>query len=124
MSNGPLVAEYRRRYDELLAEAVRVLTAAARLGRPEVAWVDVTVPIEDRRSVETGTLVPMDFADFAAQALSAVAANLGSSDALLAGRPGSWEADLVARLVKGTVGWSDEYLAEHRLPGTDPAATS
>lgn len=29
---------------------------------------------------------------------------------LTARRPGSWEADLVQRLVKGTVGWDDELL--------------
>jgi fructose-1-phosphate kinase PfkB-like protein len=49
-----------------------------------------------------------------AAVLSSVAADLGSSDALTAGRPGSWEADLVQQLVKGTVGWGDEHLADHR----------
>jgi hypothetical protein len=46
--------------------------------------------------------------------LAAVAAALGSSDALTQGRPGSWEADLVDRLVKGTVGYGDEDLARYR----------
>ena len=39
-----------------------------------------------------------------------VAGQVGSSVALTAGRPGSWEADLVQQLVKGTVGHDDEYL--------------
>jgi fructose-1-phosphate kinase PfkB-like protein len=55
-----------------------------------------------------------DFGGWLAAVLSSVAADLGSSDALTAGRPGSWEADLVQQLVKGTVGWGDEHLADHR----------
>ena len=55
-----------------------------------------------------------DFGGWLAHVLAAAAAELGSSDALTAGRPGSWEADLVQRLVKGTVGWNDEYLADRR----------
>jgi hypothetical protein len=39
-------------------------------------------------------------------------AELGSTDALTAGRPGSWEADLVQLLAKGTVGWDGEYLGD------------
>ena len=44
--------------------------------------------------------------------LARVAARKGSSDALTAGRPGSWEASLVDQLVKGTVGYDDEYLPD------------
>jgi hypothetical protein len=57
---------------------------------------------------------PIDFADFLAGVLAAVAANIGGSWRLTAGRPGSWEADLVHRLIAGTVGHDDEYLWEHR----------
>ena len=32
------------------------------------------------------------------------------------GETGSWEADLVRNLVKGTIGWDDEYLADHKEP--------
>lgn len=53
-----------------------------------------------------------DFAGWLAQALAAAAGQLGSSDALTAGRPGSWEASLVDRLVHGTVGYDDKYLPE------------
>jgi hypothetical protein len=59
-----------------------------------------------------------DFAGWLAHILARAAADLGTSDALTAGRPGSWEADLVQRLVKGTVGWGDEYLADYGQPGT------
>jgi len=50
--------------------------------------------------------------DFAGWLVGVVAAagQLGSSDALTEGRPGSWEASLVDQLVKGTVGYDDEYL--------------
>ena len=51
-----------------------------------------------------------DFAGWLAGVLAAAAGQLGSSDALIAGRPGSWEASLVDQLVKGTVGHDDEYL--------------
>jgi hypothetical protein len=57
-----------------------------------------------------------DFGGWLAAALAGVAAVLGSSDALTAGRPGSWEADLVQKLVKGTVGWDDEYLSDYTPP--------
>ena len=55
-----------------------------------------------------------DFGGWLAHVLAAAAAELGSTDALTAGRPGSWEAEFVQRLVKGTVGWDDEYLADHK----------
>jgi hypothetical protein len=55
-----------------------------------------------------------DFGGWLAAVLASVAAELGSSDALTAGRPGSWEAELVRRLVNGTVGWADEHLADHQ----------
>lgn len=57
-----------------------------------------------------------DFGGWLAGVLAIAAAELGSSDALTASRPGSWEADLVQRLVKGTVGWDDDYLADYRRP--------
>jgi len=51
-----------------------------------------------------------DFAGWLAAVLADVAGRLGSSEALTAGRPGAWEASLVDQLVKGTVGYGDEYL--------------
>jgi hydroxyethylthiazole kinase-like sugar kinase family protein len=44
-----------------------------------------------------------DFAGWLAGILAAAAAELGSEEALTAGRPGSWEAALVDQLVQGTV---------------------
>lgn len=55
-----------------------------------------------------------DFAGWLADVLAAVAARHGSSYALVAGRPGSWEAGLVTHLIRGTVGWDDELLGSYR----------
>lgn len=63
-----------------------------------------------------------DFGGWLAAVLATAAARLGSSDALVAGRPGSWEADLVRRLVKGTVGWDDEYLSDYQAHGGSRAS--
>lgn len=84
MTGTEKAAARRERFDQVVA----VLTEAARAG--------------------------VDMADFLARAAAAAAANLGGIEQLLAGRPGSWEADLVRQLVAGTVGWDSEYLWEHR----------
>ncbi len=60
-----------------------------------------------------------DFADWLAAVLAQVAGQLGSADALIAGRPGSWEAALVAQLVSGTVGYDNEALPPPRGKLTD-----
>jgi hypothetical protein len=54
-----------------------------------------------------------DFSGWLAQVLATAAAELGSTAALTAGRPGSWEASLIQQLVHGTVGWDDDYLADY-----------
>ncbi|TYB69699.1 hypothetical protein FXF51_05930 [Nonomuraea sp. PA05] len=61
-----------------------------------------------------------DFPGWLAATLATVAASQphGSYD-LTAGRPGSWEADLVRRLLAGTVGEDDEYLGMYREGGSD-----
>jgi hypothetical protein len=70
-------AEREERSRDFTAAAVTALTQAAR----------------DER----------DFAGWLADVLAHVAAELGSVEALTAGRTGSWEAALVDRLVSGTV---------------------
>ncbi|MGH3365668.1 MAG: hypothetical protein ACRDOY_00505 [Nocardioidaceae bacterium] len=55
-----------------------------------------------------------DLAEWIVLVLSAAAAELGSTFALVAGRPGSWEAEGVLHLVQGMTGPCDEHLAEHR----------
>lgn len=63
-----------------------------------------------------------DFAGWIAGVLAAVAGQLGSSDALTAGRPGSWEASHVDQLVKGTVGYDDAHLPRPMTKLTDARA--
>lgn len=74
--------------EQLLVDAVTVLTAAART-RP-------------------------DFADFVTHALAGAAANVGGIEELLASRPGSWEAHHVRELLTATVGHDKQYLHQHR----------
>jgi hypothetical protein len=57
-----------------------------------------------------------DFGGWLAEVLASVAAELGSTDALIASRAGSWEAAHVRGLVNGTVGWDDEHLARYKEP--------
>jgi hypothetical protein len=57
-----------------------------------------------------------DFGGWLAGVLATVAADLGSTHALVAGRLGSWEAEHVRGLVNGTVGWDDEYLEHYKTP--------
>lgn len=85
---------YQAEYAAAMTATVAALTAAVRLEHP-------------RHGVT-------DFAGFLAEALAEVAANVGSAGRLIAGRSGSWEADLVNNLVCGTVGHDNEYLHHHR----------
>ena len=98
-----------RTWDEVLADAVRVLTEAARLRRPVLqqagdgGWEPHPVRTE-----------PADWAEFVTLALAGAAANVGSVDRALEGRPGSWEADAVRSLLESTVGHDSAHLMEHR----------
>jgi hypothetical protein len=70
-------------------------------------------PSYTRQAVEAMTEAvesETDFPGWLAGVLARVASRAGSTGALTAGRPGSWEASLVDQLVKGTVGYDDEYL--------------
>ena len=63
------------------------------------------------------------FADWLARVLSTVTAMKGSSYALISGRPGSWEADHVINLVRGTVGHDDDHLRDYLPEGFAPPVT-
>ncbi|MFI7059387.1 hypothetical protein ACIBL3_00210 [Kribbella sp. NPDC050124] len=65
-----------------------------------------------------------DGAGFITHLLAAVAANLGSSDAVTAGRPGSWEAAGVTDLLRSTVGYDDEYLLTYRTEPVEVVVNS
>jgi hypothetical protein len=96
-------------WDEVLADAIRVLTEAARLRRPVLtraedgSWNPHPIQTE-----------PADWAEFVTLAIAGAAANVGSVDRALEGRPGSWEADAVHSLLESTVGHDFAHLMEHR----------
>jgi hypothetical protein len=98
-----------RSWDEVLADAVRVLTEAARLRRPVLqqardgGWEPHPLQTE-----------PADWAEFVTLALAGATANVGSVDRALEGRPGSWEAAAVRSLLDSTVGHDSAHLMEHR----------
>ena len=98
-----------RGWEEILADAVRVLTEAARLRRPVLqqtgdgGWEPHPLRTE-----------PADWADFVTLAVVGAAANVGSVDRALEGRPGSWEADAVRSLLLSTVGEDPAELLRHR----------
>ncbi|MDQ3383544.1 MAG: hypothetical protein M3519_07160 [Actinomycetota bacterium] len=96
-------------YDQLLSDAIRALTAAARLTWTE-RWPDGSTQSR-----------ACDWAEFVTLALTGAAANIGGIETALAGRPGSWEADAVRGLLAATVGHDEQQLLEHR---TDPIVVS
>jgi hypothetical protein len=61
-----------------------------------------------------------DFPGWLAGVLARAAAAMGSSFALIAGRPGTWEASLVNQLVCGTVGWDDADLDLYSASSAGP----
>ena len=99
----------QRSYDEVLTDAIAALTEGARLRR-EVLTRDVATG----KWEATGNVEPSDWAEFVTLAVAGAAANVGSTEQALAGRPGSWEADSVRAMLASTVGPDDEHLLEHR----------
>jgi hypothetical protein len=104
-----------RSWEEVLSDAVRVLTEAARLSRPVLAHDRAASEAAGQPVwTETGRREPADWAEFVTHALAGAAANIGSIGAALAGRPGSWEADGVRDLLYSTVGHDEENLLGHQ----------
>jgi hypothetical protein len=65
-----------------------------------------------------------DFAEWLSQVLARVAAMKGTSHALVAGRPGSWESAQVLSFLQATVGAADENLADYLPEGFRPPTGS
>jgi hypothetical protein len=106
-----------RPYDSILRDAVQVLTEAGRLRRSTMRPVGVPVDgnLRDVRwEVDPDRSEPADWAEFVTLALAGATANLGGIETALAGRPGSWEADGVRRLLESTVGPDENDLWRHR----------
>ena len=82
--------------------AIAALTAAARQRR----IIGAGTPAEHEEPVDAGEII--------CRVVTSVAANLGGAEQLLAGRPGSWEADLVRNMVGSTAGNDEAELLRWR----------
>lgn len=97
-------------YRAVLDDAVRVLTEAARLTnqparqKPHGSW----------EPDPNADAVAIDWAAFVTDALAGAAANTGGITAILAGRPGSWEAAVVRDVLNAAVGHDEWGLWRHR----------
>lgn len=100
-----------RPYMEVLYDAIAALTEATRLTNQPM-----------RQSTSGGweadpdprAALPIDWAEFVTLALAGAAANVGGTEQILAGRPGSWEAERLRQTLQSTVGVDDEDLLRHR----------
>lgn len=93
----------------LLRDAIGVLTKAGRHGQE---LPDLT-PGGDQQPQRPRTQ-PTDWAEFVTLAVAGAAANLGGVEEALRGRPGSWEAETVRRMLESTVGDDPNALLHHR----------
>ena len=107
-------ASTTRPAEQVLADAVRVLTEAARLTRPVLERATAGADGDQPEWVDSGRREQADWAEFVTLALAGAAANVGGLEAALAGRSGSWEAEGVRNLLTSTVGHDEAVLLEHR----------
>ncbi|MFF2088635.1 hypothetical protein ACFVVM_33030 [Nocardia sp. NPDC058176] len=107
----PVLTDHTREVDEIGAQVITLLTRAARLQRPvpDMLRGPAAAAEQPPRLTE-----PVDFAGFLVPVLAAVAANRGSVDALLAGRPSSWEAAALRTLLQSAGCENEELLASYR----------
>jgi transcriptional regulator with XRE-family HTH domain len=99
-----------RPHDEVLHDAISVLTEATRLTNQPMRQATSgqwEVDPDPRAALR------IDWAAFVTLALAGAAANVGSIEEALAGRPGSWEAEMVRRILRATV-FDDKDLLRHR----------
>lgn len=99
----------QRAFDEVLSDAIAVLTEAGRLRRPRLR--QSAAGKWEPHPTETD---PADWAEFVTLALAGAAANLGGIEEALSGRPGSWEASKVGDVLLSTLGEDDAELWRHR----------
>jgi ABC-type transporter Mla subunit MlaD len=104
------------RVADRLAEELSELSAMLRAlpGRP------AEMPGHDHQllaALRTAHAAHEDVAEFIARGLARLAAELGSSSAVIANRPGSREAAAIERLLDGTVGPLDENLPMYGAGG-------
>ncbi|HEY1621762.1 MAG TPA: hypothetical protein VGG25_29345 [Streptosporangiaceae bacterium] len=98
-------AEIADRISEEVAEVAAMIRSLP--GRPrEIAGHVHQAIAAFRTAIADGE----DIGEFIATTLAVLAAEIGGSGAVIANRPGSWEAAHVAALLSGTVGPDGEYL--------------
>lgn len=106
----PELSDQPRPYGEILGDAIAALTEATRLTNQPMrqngsgGWE----PNPDPRAA-----LPVDWAEFVTLALAGAAANAGGIEAVLAGRPGSWEAERVRQTLQSTA-FDEKDLLRHR----------
>jgi transcriptional regulator with XRE-family HTH domain len=100
-----------RPYDAVLHDAISVLTEATHLTNQPMRQ---TSSGQWEADPDPRVALPIDWAEFVTHALAGAAANIGSTEQILAGRPGSWEAERVRQTLQSTVGVDDEDLLRHR----------
>jgi len=112
---GEAEARSAVRLAEETAEETAEVAAMIRAlpGRPPEVAGHTHAAVE---AIVTAVSEEQDFGGWLGSVLCRAAARLGSSEALIAGRPGSWEASLVYQLVAGTVGPDDEFLSRYGEP--------
>lgn len=103
-------ARVPRPYDEVLHDAINVLTEATRLTNQLARRTESGQWEPD---LDPRATVPIDWAEFVTLALAGAAANAGGIETALAGRPGSWEAERVRQTLQSTV-LDDKDLLRHR----------
>lgn len=92
-----------------MADAIGVLTEAARLRRPVLEQAGGGCRREHPARGE-----PVDWAEFVTLAVAGAIANVGGIARALQGRPTSWEADSVRSMLLSTVGDDPAELLRHR----------
>src|SRR5258708_34268361 len=109
---GQAEARVADRLAEELAEAAAMLRALP--GRPAAMSGHDYALLAALRTAHTAG---EDVAGTVARALARLAAELGGTAAVIRNRPGSWEAALIAELLRGNVGPDDENLPTYGGPG-------
>jgi hypothetical protein len=100
-----------RPYDEVLHDAIAALTEAAHLTNQPMRQSSSG---QWEADPDPRAALPIDWAEFVTHALAGATANVGGTEQILAGRPGSWEAERVRETLQSTVGVDDEHLLRHR----------
>jgi transcriptional regulator with XRE-family HTH domain len=99
-----------RPYGEVLHDAISVLTEASRLTNQPMRQSSSG---QWEADPDPRAALQIDWGAFVTEALAGAAANVGSIEQILAGRPGSWEADMVRQALRASA-FDSKDLLRHR----------